>query len=420
MEVNNASIRETITMGWVEKPDGTSSLECMRFMIKNNRRLLLGLIACLAFGNPIMESAKICAETNPMKTESKLALQETEFGKLPDGTVVKRFTLTNSKGITVKIMTYGATITELHVPDAKGHVANVILGADSFESFLKGHPASAAVIGRFANRIAGAKFTLDGKDYKLAANNGRNHLHGGRNGFNKMVWNVQALPASKDCVAVRFSYLSKDGEEGYPGNLKVEVTYTLTEGNELLIDYSATTDKATPVNLTNHAYFNLAGTGDILGHELTLSASQYTVANAELIPTGTIASVNGTPLDFSKPTAVGARIHQFKPALEGYDHNYVVDGGGKSLVPVGKVREPVSGRVMKVFTTEPGVQLYTANHLDGKFKGTGGWAYPQFAGLCLETQHYPDSVNQPSFPSPILRPGQKFQSTTVFEFSNEP
>jgi aldose 1-epimerase len=328
-----------------------------------------------------------------------------EFGRMPDGSVVTLFTLRNANRMQAKIMTYGATITELQVPDRHGVVTNVVLGASTFEEYLKGFAGSAAVIGRFANRIAKAKFTLDGVEHQLAANNGPNHLHGGRQGFAQKNWRGKALPLKDNEAAVQFSYLSKDGEENYPGNLNVTVTYTLTDSNELRIDYQATTDKATPVNLTNHAYFNLAGTGNILDHELWLAAERYTPTDDGLIPTGEIAPVMGTPMDFTRPTAIGARIEQLKPKLNGYDHNLVLNGDGKSLTLMARARDPKSGRRMEVRTTEPGVQLYTGNHLSHR-------------GFCLETQHFPDSVNRANCPSVILRPGQTFKSSTVFTFAS--
>jgi len=336
--------------------------------------------------------------------EALKRIEENHFGRMPDGSPVMQFTLRNAKGIAAKFISYGATLTELQAPDGNGALSNVVLGATTLEPYLKGFNA-AAVIGRVANRIAKARFTLDGVEYTLAANNGPNHIHGGHVGFAKVVWQAKALPVGPRDAAVQFTYLSKDGEEGYPGNLTVKVTYTLTDDNELRIDYEATTDKATPVNLTNHAYFNLAGSGDVLEHELWLAADRYTPADEQLIPTGEIARVKGTPLDFTTPTRIGARIEQLKPNPNGYDHNFVIrDGGGKSLVVAARVTEPKSGRVMEVRTTEPGVQLYTGNHL-------------QHGALCLETQHYPDSVNKPNFPSTILRPGKTFKSTTVFAFS---
>jgi aldose 1-epimerase len=329
-------------------------------------------------------------------------VEERDYGKMPGGTAVKEFTLRNDKGMVAKVVSYGATLTELQVPDKKGAIVSVVLGPKSLEEYLKGYPSAAATIGRFGNRIGNARFTLDGVEYKLAANNGKNHLHGGPTGFAKRVWQGKALEGND--AKVQFSYLSKDGEEGYPGNLNVKVTYTLTEKGELRLDYEATTDKATVINLTNHAYFNLAGSGDILDHELWLAANQYTPVDDGLIPTGEIASVKGTPLDFTEPTRVGARIDQFKPKLNGYDHNFVLGEGGRSPVLAARLTDPKSGRVMEMRTTEPAFQLYTGNHV-------------KHTGLCLETQHYPDSPNKPSFPSAVLRPGQTFQSTTIYAFS---
>jgi aldose 1-epimerase len=339
-------------------------------------------------------------------------LEEREFGKLPDGTAVKLFTLRNTNGMSAKIMTYGAILTELRVPDRHGITTNVVLGADTFEQYLKGFRAPSAIIGRVANRIAGARFTLDGVEYKLSANDGPNHIHGV---FDRRVWQASALTPREGRAAVQLTYLSKDGEDGYPGNVKVKLTYTLTDANELRLDYEAVTDKATPINLTSHAYFNLAGGGDVLDHVLWLSATRYTPADGALIPTGQIAPVAGTALDFTKATRIGARIAQFYPRPGGYDHNFVLDadsgqgatisaGFRNPLVLAARVTEPVSGRVMEVRTTQPGVQLYTGNHL-------------KHAALCLETQHYPDSVHHPEFPSVILRPGDTFTSTTSFTFS---
>jgi len=371
----------------------------------------LGLgLAMAAVPEPIQ------AQTESVKTRMKL--EQSDFGRMADGTVVKRFTLANSKGMVARIMTYGAILTELRVPDQSGRTTNVAMGFDNLDQYLKGHPCFGATIGRVANRIAGAKFTLDGHEFRLAANSGSNHIHGGRKGFDKAVWDAQPLPIQEHQAAVRFSYLSKDGEEGYPGNLNVTVTYTLTDDNELKIEYAAKTDKATPVNLTNHSYFNLAGSGDVLRHELWLVADRYTPADADLIPTGEIAPVKGTPLDFTQPMAIGARIEQLKPQPGGYDHNYLLKGDGKILILAARVREPESGRVMEVSTTEPGVQLYTANHLDGRLIGVDRVAYVRHGALCLETQHYPDSVNHSNFPSVILRPGQVFNSATVFKFRN--
>ncbi|MBM3840947.1 MAG: galactose mutarotase [Verrucomicrobia bacterium] len=345
----------------------------------------------------------LVASAHARAAEPLKRIEEREFGKTQDGTPVKQFILRNAQGMIAKVISYGATVTELQAPDRNGALASVVLGANTLEQYLKGVNA-ASVIGRVANRIAKARFTLDGVEYKLAANSGPHHIHGGRVGFARIVWQASALPARDHEAAVQLTYLSKDGEENYPGNLTVKVTYTLTDQNELRLEYEATTDKATPVNLTNHAYFNLAGQGDVLGHELWLASDRYTPADDQLIPTGEIAGVKGTPLDFTTTTTIGARIEQLKPRPNGYDHNYVLPGGGKSLVLAARLTEPQSGRVMEVRTTEPGMQLYSGNHL-------------KHGGVCFETQHYPDSVNKPNFPSTILRPGQTFKSTTVFAFS---
>lgn len=344
--------------------------------------------------------------------------QETQaFGRTAEGRNVQLFTLSNAKGMRAKITDYGAILTELHVPGRHGKVDNVVLGFDNLEQYLKGHPSFGATIGRFANRIGNARFILDGREYRLAANNGPNHLHGGIKGFDKVVWDANPLPATQHQASVEFTYHSPDGEEGYPGNLAATVIYTLTEHNELRLDFRAKTDQATPINLTNHSYFNLTGSGDILDHELQLFTDRYTPSDEGLIPTGEIASVAGTPLDFTQPRTIGARIGQLKPKPNGYDHNFVLPGSGKSLVLAGKVLDPKSRRTLEVLTTEPGVQLYTANWLDGRHVGTGGIRYQCHAGLCLETQHFPDSINKPNFPSTVLRPGQEFISTTVFRFA---
>ncbi len=354
-------------------------------------------------------------------TESKamMSLNEKIFGHLPDGTPVKIYTLKNPNGVSVRVTEYGAIITEIHAPDRRGKDGDVVLGFDALARYLKGHPFFGAIAGRVANRIANGKFTLDGKDYTLARNNGANHLHGGLKGFDKKVWKSKPLPATDHEVAVELSCFSADGEEGYPGNLTVTATYTLTDKNELRIDYRATTDKATPVNLTNHSYFNLAGSGDVLDHELYLAADQYTPTDDGLIPTGEIKSVKGTPLDFTTPTRIGARLAQTGLKPPGYDHNFVLNSSGKSLALAARVYEPGSGRVMEVLTTEPGVQLYTANGLDGSVTGVGGVTYPRHGGFCLETQHFPDSINKPNFASVVLRPGETFKSTTIYKFSSK-
>ncbi len=348
------------------------------------------------------------------KKESAAGLARSAFGTTKDGKVVELYTLTNSKGMSAKIMTYGATVTQLIVPDRKGTPGDVILGFTTLEQYEADQPYLGAIVGRVGNRIAKGRFRLDGIEYKLATNNGPNHLHGGLRGFDKAVWEAKPV-ASPEGPSIQFSYVSVDGEEGYPGNLSCKVVYTLTDDNELKIDYTATTDKSTPINLTNHAYFNLAGpgSGDVLGHELMLAAQHYTPVDDALIPTGEIAPVKNTPMDFTKPARIGARINKVQG---GYDHNYVLDSGGsKTPVLAARVREPKTGRVMEVLTTQPGIQFYTGNFLDGKLSGIGG-AYKKHYGFCLETQHFPDSVNHPNFPSVILAPGQTYRETTVYRF----
>ncbi len=346
-----------------------------------------------------------------------MKLEQRLFGTTPDGTAVKIYTLANRQGMVAKITEYGAILTELWVPDRNGKPGDVVLGFDNLERYVKGHPFFGAIAGRVANRIAKGKFTLDGREYTLAVNNGPNHLHGGLKGFDKKVWHSRPLHGMENEVAVEFSYTSPDGEEGYPGTLNVKVVYTLTDDNELRIDYTATTDKPTIVNLTNHSYFNLAESGSILEHRLLLNAERYTAADETLIPTGEILSVKGTGLDFTEPRRIGERIADYLSFAKGYDHNFVLDSGGKSLARCARVQDPSSGRVMEVWTTEPGVQLYCGNHLDGSLTGVGGVVYKQHTGFCLETQHYPDSINHPSFPSVVLRPGQTFRSTTAYKFA---
>jgi aldose 1-epimerase len=345
----------------------------------------------------------------------KPGIQKSFFGELPDGKPVHLYTLTNANGLVAKITTYGTILTELHVPDRNCKMTDVVLGYDSLAPYLKPHPYFGATVGRVANRIAKGTFVLDGQTYHLATNNGPNHLHGGLKGFDKAVWKAEPQAAA----AVKFSYVSPDGEDGYPGTLQTTVTMTLTDANELRIDYAALTDKPTPVNLTNHSYFNLAGSGDILGHELTLNADNVTAVDDTLIPTGALTPVAGTPLDFRTPKAIGSRFSELNVTPVGYDNNYVLNGGGKSLASAARVFEPNTGRVMEVLTTQPGVQLYTANWLDGSLIGKGGVAYRQHAALCLETQHFPDSINHPNFPSVVLRPGEKYRQTTVHKFSTK-
>lgn len=346
-------------------------------------------------------------------------VDKTSFGTTKDGQAVDLYTLTNAGGIVAKVITYGALLTELHVPDRAGTKADIVLGFPSLDKYEADHPYFGATIGRVANRIAFAKFRLNGQDYPLAANNGPHHLHGGIRGFDKRVWKAQAVPAANG-AAVRLTYTSADMEEGYPGVLTATVVYTLTNANELRLEYTATTDKPTIVNLTNHSYFNLAGEGQgtILDHELTIMADRFTPVDNTLIPTGEIASVRGTVMDFNRATPIGARIAEVPGAAPGgYDHNYVLSHGGGVLAMSASVRDPKSGRVMDVLTTEPGVQLYTGNFLDGSLTGKAGAAYQRHAGFCLETQHFPDSINQPAFPPVVLQPGRTFKSTTVYRFS---
>jgi aldose 1-epimerase len=342
------------------------------------------------------------------------SIRKSSFGELPNGAAVDLYTLENASGLVAKVTNYGAIITELHVPDRHGKSGDVVLGFDNLPQYLRKHPYFGSTVGRFANRIAKGQFTLDGKTYTLALNNGPNHLHGGLKGFDKVLWKAEPQAGA----AVKFTYTSPDGEEGYPGTLAVVVTMSLTDANELRIDYGATTNKATPVNLTNHSYFNLAGEGDVLGHELMIAADYFTPPDSTRIPTGEIKAVKGTPMDFTRSLPVGARFSQITDRPVGYDHNFVLNKRGEDLaVPAARVYEPKSGRVMEAYTTEPGVQLYTSNYFDGSLTGKRGIVYQQHAALCLEAQHFPDSVNQPKFPSVILRPGQTYRQTTTYKFS---
>ena len=346
------------------------------------------------------------------------------FGKTPDGQPVDLYVLTNKNGAEVSITNYGGAVVSLKVPDRNGKLADVVLGYDTVDGYVNDKSYFGALVGRYGNRIGQAQFALDGKTYTLAKNNGENSLHGGVKGFNKAVWAAKTL-SSKNGQSLELSYLSKDGEEGFPGDLKVTVTYTLTDDNALRIEYSATTDKKTVVNLTNHSYFNLAGqgSGDILGHLLTIEADKLTPVDSGLIPTGGLRDVAGTPFDFRKPTAIGARIAQDDEQLKlggGYDHNFVLRRSGSSVETLAaRVVEPATGRVLEVWTTEPGVQFYTGNFLDGKTAGKGGVAYPKRSAFCLETQHFPDSPNQPKFPSVVLNPRQRYHTITTYKFSIE-
>jgi aldose 1-epimerase len=340
------------------------------------------------------------------------------YGTTAEGKAVEEYTLTNAHGVEIRIITYGGIITSIRVPDRDGALVNVVLGFNTLADYETRSPYFGCITGRYANRIAGGRFTLDGKEYRLATNDGSNHLHGGKVGFDKRVWTPTV---SGNSLALH--YLSPDGEEGYPGNLDVTVTYTLTDDDALRVDYHATTDKPTPVTLTNHSYFNLAGSGDIHGHRLMINADHYTPTDATAIPTGEIAPVDSTPFDFRTPHLIGPGQRSAHPQIvygRGYDHNFVLKRpDDNSLVLAARVSDPGSGRVMEVLTTEPAVQFYAGNFLDATLVGSNGALYRQSDGLALETQHFPDSVNHSHFPSVVLRPGETYQSTTVFRFSTD-
>ena len=352
--------------------------------------------------------------------EARAGIQRSVFGKMPDGKTIELYTLTNRRGMQVGITNYGGRVVSIRVPDRNGKMADVVLGFDSLQGYLGNDPYFGAIVGRYANRIAKGRFTLDGVEYKLPVNDGPNSLHGGLKGFDKRVWTAGEI--SSPHAGLELTYLSKDGEEGYPGNLNVKVVYTLTDNNELKIDYSATTDKDTVLNLSNHSYFNLAGqgNGDILKQVLMINADRFTPVDATMIPTGELRSVQGTPFDFRKPTAIGERINQDNRQLKlgkGYDHNYVLNRKGNHLVLAARATDPESGRVLEVLTTQPGLQFYTGNFLDGTIHGKDGKVYGHRSAFCLETQHYPDSPNHPNFPSSELKPGQTYHEVTVFKFS---
>jgi aldose 1-epimerase len=352
-------------------------------------------------------------EPTPMKGITQMDLKKEPFGNLADGAAVEIYTLTNANGLKARLMTYGATLVSLELPDRNGKLEDCVLGYDRLDGYLKSSPYFGSIVGRYGNRIAKGQFVLNGVTYDLAKNNGENHLHGGIKGFDKVVWNAEPMKEAR-AVGVKFSYLSKDGEEGYPGNLACTVTYTLTNDDELVIRYEATTDKATPVNLTHHSYFNFGGgRRNILGHELMLSADRYTPVDKGLIPTGELRSVKATPMDFMTPLPIGSRIAQVEG---GYDHNYVLTEVGGTMALAARVVEPESGRVMEISTTEPGLQFYSGNFLDGTISGKSGRVYEKHFGFCLETQHYPDSPNKPNFPSTILNPGQTYSSQTIHRF----
>ena len=364
------------------------------------------------------------AEGPPAATDAAASVTRAPFGTAPDGTPVDVYTLVNSRGIRTRILTYGGIVQTLETPDRTGKLDDVVLGFDDLQGYVKSSPYFGAIVGRYGNRIARGRFTLDGKTYTLAINNTPNHLHGGVKGFDKVVWAAQQFQSDSG-VGVVLTHTSPDGDEGYPGTLRAKVTYTLTDRDELAIDYEATTDKATPVNLTNHTYWNLAGDGtrDILGHVVTLESGAIVPVDSTLIPTGALMPVAGTPFDFRAPTAVGARIedpHEQIRLGRGYDHTFVLDGARQAGVAhAARVTEPTTGRTLDIHTTEPGVQVYSGNFLDGTAVGKRGRAYRHRYGLALETHHYPDSPNQPSFPSVILRPGETYRTRTVFVFGVE-
>ncbi len=343
------------------------------------------------------------------------------WGSLPSGEQIEFYTFRNSSGIEAAITNYGGRLVTLKLPDRNGMFEDVVLGFDSLDGYIGKNPYFGALVGRYANRIANGEFSLDGHTYELARNNGPNALHGGVRGFDKVVWTGAEIPSGNG-QTLELKYLSKDGEEGYPGDLSVTVTYALNDQNELKIEYEATTDKSTVLNLTNHSYFDLAGqsSGNILQHRVQINADKFTPVNSNLIPTGELRSVEGTPFDFRNATPIGFRIDDQDEQLqygEGYDHNFVLNGSGGALSVAARVMEPRSGRVLEVLTTQPGVQFYTGNHLDGSAKGKGGTVYGFRYGFCLETQHFPDSPNQPNFPSTELKPGQRYRGTTIFRFS---
>jgi len=379
---------------------------------------LAALILALGLAGPACKKeAAAPGGTAAAEGGPRMAVNKDSFGSLADGTPVDIYTLKNKAGLEARITTYGGILVSLKVPDRAGVLADVNLGFDTLAGYLGTHPYFGAIIGRYGNRIAKARFAIDGVEYGLAPNNNGNSLHGGIKGFDKVVWKAEAIQVA-DGVGLRLTYLTKDMEEGFPGNLAVKVVYMLTNANELRIDYEATTDKKTPVNLTNHAYWNLKGegNGDILGHVLQIEADAITAVDsaANLIPTGEIVPVAGTPFDFATPHAIGERIAQVEG---GYDHNFVLRSGGGKLALAAHVEEPVSGRIMEIWTDQPGIQLYTGNFLDGTVVGKDGKAYQKHYAFCLETQHFPDSPNHPNFPSTILEPGQTYRTTTVHKFS---
>lgn len=392
-------------------------------MSKFIRGTLAGLVGSLLFVS--VASQVGCAGHDKSGAskhgQAKAGIMKSEFGKTKDGQSVDLYTLTNRHGMVAKITNFGGIITEIRAPDRNGKFEDVVLGFDNLDQYTAGHPFFGAIAGRYANRIAKGKFTLDGKTYTLAVNNGPNHLHGGEVGFDKKVWEARGTNESAG-PTLKLRYISADGEEGYPGKLTTYVTYTLTDDNALKIDYEAKTDKPTVLNITNHSYFNLAGenSGSIADHVLYLNSKEYTQVDDTLIPTGEYKKVKGTPLDFTKPTPIGERMKDIQDKTNGgYDHNFLLDHPAHKVALAARVMDPASGRVMEVWTDQPAVQLYTGNFLDGTLTGIGGKKYEKFGAFCLETQHYPDSPNHQQFPSTVLRPGDTFKSETIYKFSTK-
>jgi len=386
-------------------------------MALSNHFLLSGITLLMALGILAAGCKSGGSGNTPEQQKNpRCMVEKSFFGTTPDGDSVMLFTLKNELDYVVKIINYGCIITEILTPDRDGKPGNIVLGFDNLDQYLAGHPHFGAVVGRYGNRIANAQFTLDGETYHLAANNGKNSLHGGFIGFDKKVWDAEVI-SPDERAALKLTYVSPDGEEGYPGTLTTVVTYELLK-DQLFITYEAETDKATVLNLTNHTYFNLAGKGTILDHILYINASRYTPVNSELIPTGELANVEGTPFDFRKPAVIGERFEEVGGNPVGYDHNYVLDGASGDKVLAAKVMDPKSERFVEVVTTEPGIQFYTGNFLDGTLVSEDV-TFVKNSGMCLETQHFPDSPNQPGFPSTVLRPGEKYISQTIFRFGVE-
>jgi len=386
-----------------------------------NRLLFIVLLAMAVACKPKTDSETETTNTTSDTTKTMASITKASFGKLPDGQEITLYTVTNKNGVEMKVMNYGAIITSLKTPDKNGVLEDIVLGYDSLAGYLKESPFFGAVVGRYGNRIAKGKFTLDGKEYTLAINNGVNALHGGVKGFDKVFWTIEEV-TSAEGPALKLSYLSKDMEEGYPGNLKAEVIYTLTDNNELRFDYTATTDKTTVVNLTQHSYFNLTGNAkrDILDHELMLTSDEIVPVDKTLIPTGKLRKVANTPFDFTSAQVIGKRINDKDEQIEmggGYDHCFVLRDASDSLKLAAVLTEPTSGRKVEVYTTEPGIQFYSGNFLTGSITGKGNVVYARRFGLCLETEHFPDSPNQKQFPSVVLKPGETYKTSTVYKFS---